>query len=105
MPLIPVYSALKKKKRPIILHYAHFFVLLQSISEEKGLRACVSSHCIRIVAQLVAYYVRDVGVGSSSLLYPTESPPFLSYRGRAGFFSYFSKSAGMGGMAPFCVQT
>ena len=26
---------------------------------------------IRIVAQLVAYHVRDVGVGSSSLLYPT----------------------------------
>ncbi len=25
----------------------------------------------RIVAQLVAYHVRDVGVGSSSLLYPT----------------------------------
>lgn len=80
MPLIPVYSALKKKKRPIILHYAHFFVLLQSISEEKGLRACVSSHCIRIVAQLVAYYVRDVGVGSSNLLFPTEKANLLEVR-------------------------
>ena len=33
---------------------------------------------IRKVAQLVAYYVRDVGVGSSSLLFPTEKgSPFL----------------------------
>ena len=29
--------------------------------------------CIRKVAQLVAHYVRDVGVGRSSRLFPTES--------------------------------
>ena len=31
----------------------------------------------RIVAQLVAYHVRDVGVGSSSLLYPTRETSFI----------------------------
>ena len=31
----------------------------------------INGKAFRIVAQLVAYHVRDVGVGSSSLLYPT----------------------------------
>jgi hypothetical protein len=42
----------------------------------------------RGVAQLVAYYVRDVGAGSSSLLTPTNEKPFRE-SGRALFFRFF----------------
>ena len=35
-------------------------------------RGFVKDRAFRIVAQLVAHYVRDVGVGRSSRLYPTK---------------------------------
>ena len=50
------------------MHVFQFFgVPLQAISEKSPAKA---GH--RDVAQLVAHYVRDVGVGRSSRLIPTE---------------------------------
>ena len=61
------------------MHVFHFFAVpLQSISRNR-LRLLVISTCATIavsrdrdVAQLVAHYVRDVGVGRSSRLIPTQ---------------------------------
>ena len=55
-----IYFALCPFLRTFALHF-----------ERKRVFSPYLTHCIRIVAQLVAYYVRDVGVGSSSLLFPT----------------------------------
>ena len=86
MPLTLVYSALKKKKRPIILHYAHFFVLLQSISEERGLTV-LYFFALHSDSSAVGSVLRSGRRGrefESPL--SDRSPPFLSFRGKGGLF-------------------
>ena len=49
-------------------------MLYLCIRNAKGCLYCFLKLCYRDVAQLVAHYVRDVGVASSSPVIPTRSP-------------------------------
>ena len=56
----------KKYKKCWFFFFQSCFVMFYSY-------LCTGFNAIRKVAQLVAYHVRDVGVGSSSLLFPTNT--------------------------------
>ena len=68
-----MYLCTHKKNR---VHFRSSYVMLEEIPHAEG----CPCRCVRKVAQLVAHYVRDVGVGRSSRLFPTKGSEMCDFQ-------------------------